>query len=92
MPKQNYCQITAAVLSTEQIPKRSLPMTRDELDALPLTVDLRTAARALGVSLSTAYAHGQRGTFPVEPIKVGNRYTFPTQKIRKLLCVDECAA
>lgn len=40
-------------------------LTRAELLALPVTVDVPTAARALGLGRSTAYELARRDEFPV---------------------------
>lgn len=60
-------------------------MTRDELDALGVTCDLQTAARALGLSKSAAYALAEKGKFPVPVIRWGSRYSVPTAGLRQLL-------
>lgn len=66
-------------------------MKPDELDALGVSTDLRTAARALGVSKSTAYAMANAGTFPVRVIRVGSRYVVPTSELRALLGLGNAA-
>lgn len=60
-------------------------MTREELDALGVSTDLRTAAEALGISKSAAYSLVERGEFPVEVIAWGSRYSVPTAGLRQLL-------
>ncbi|WP_299489908.1 helix-turn-helix domain-containing protein [uncultured Gordonia sp.] len=60
-------------------------MQPNELDALGVSTDLTTAARALGISKSTAYASARAGTFPVRVIRVGSRYVVPTADLRAAL-------
>lgn len=40
------------------------PLTFDQLYALPIVVDLMTAARALGIGRSKAYQLASAGSFP----------------------------
>jgi hypothetical protein len=49
-------------------------MSRTELLALPVSVDLATAARALGIGRTVAYELAKLGEFPVRLLKVGARY------------------
>lgn len=51
-----------------------MSMTRDEVLALPVTVDLLTTARALGIGRSMAYEMAHEGTYPVPLFNVGKRY------------------
>lgn len=60
-------------------------MTPDELAALGVSTDLVTAAKALGISKSTAYAAARNGTFPVRVIRVGARYVVPTADLKAAL-------
>lgn len=67
-------------------------MTPEEIDALGVTTDLQTAARALGISKSSAYSAARNGTFPCRVIRVGSRYVVPTAGLRALLGVTEGTA
>lgn len=49
-------------------------MSRAELLALPVSVDLPTAGRALGIGRSTAYELARRGDFPVPVLALGNKF------------------
>lgn len=60
-------------------------MTPDEVLALPVTVDLLTSAKALGISRSTAYDLAQRGQYPVRVYKVGNRYRVTRADLLEML-------
>jgi hypothetical protein len=50
------------------------PFTVEEVLALPVTVDLMTTARALGISKTVAYHLARTGRYPVPLYKVGARY------------------
>lgn len=64
-------------------------MTRDELLALPVTVDVwPTGAEIFGMSRPTAYELARNGQFPVPVIKVGRRYRVSTAEIFKKLGID----
>ncbi|WP_082079748.1 DNA-binding protein [Williamsia herbipolensis] len=66
-------------------------MTPDEFAALGVSTDLRTAAAALGIATSTAYAAARSGSFPVRTIKVGSRYVVPTAELRSALGLGDAA-
>ena len=70
--------------------KRALPnaMTLAELLALPLMVDVSTAARALGLSRSTAYELARRGEFPCRVLHVGSCYRVPTAELLRVLGIN----
>lgn len=63
-------------------------MPREELLALPVTIDLVTAARALGMGRSKAYELERRGEFPVPVLSLGNRKRVVTEHLLTLLGVD----
>lgn len=60
-------------------------MTRAELLALPVVVDLVTAARALGIGRTRAFELARRGEFPVKVLRVGATYRVPTAPLLELL-------
>lgn len=66
-------------------------MKPQELDALGVSTDLQTAARALGISKSSAYALASRDEFPTRVIKVGGRYVIPVAELRALLGLGSAA-
>jgi hypothetical protein len=49
--------------------KQRQPMTMDELLALPVSVGIRDAARALGIGQSTAYEQAATGMLAGVPVK-----------------------
>jgi excisionase family DNA binding protein len=62
-------------------------LTRAELLALPVTVDVATAARALGLGRSTGYELVRRGKFPCRVLQVGSSYRVPTEELLRILGV-----
>jgi hypothetical protein len=64
-----------------------MPLTFEELNALPTAVDLMTAARALGIGRTKAYQLAKAGKFPCRIIRVGNGYHVPTAELLKTLGV-----
>lgn len=59
--------------------------TPEAVAALPVTVDLMTAASVIGIGRSGAYDLAGRGEFPVPVLKVGTRYRVVTAHLRDLL-------
>lgn len=60
-------------------------ITLDEIRSWPVTVDVPTAGRAIGISRSYSYALAERGEFPCRVLRVGSRYRVPTAGIVALL-------
>lgn len=65
------------------------PLGFAEAFDLPLSVDLRTAARAFGVCPGTAYKLIRRGTFPCPVLRVGGQYRIPTAYLLRALGIEE---
>ena len=63
------------------------PLTFEQLNALPTTTDLITAARALRIGRTKAYELAKAGEFPVRIIRVGAGYHVPTSELLKVLGV-----
>jgi predicted DNA-binding transcriptional regulator AlpA len=63
-------------------------MSSDELRALPATVTIRTAARALGCGRTLAYDLVRRGEFPCPVLRLGSRYSVPTAGLLAVLGVQ----
>ncbi|NBH07738.1 helix-turn-helix domain-containing protein [Amycolatopsis sp. SID8362] len=61
------------------------PMTLSEVAALPAVVDLMTAARALRIKRTTAYALARGGSFPCPVLRVGGAYRVPTAGLLRVL-------
>lgn len=59
--------------------------TLDEIRDWPATVDVRTAAKALGIATSTAYEWIRLGEFPVALVSVRHRHRVITAGLVNLL-------
>ncbi|MFJ4684746.1 DNA-binding protein [Streptomyces sp. NPDC088789] len=64
-------------------------MTLDELLALPPTVNVTTAARALGIGVHKAYNLIKEGTFPVQTLPLGSTVRVPTAALWRVLGVTQ---
>jgi hypothetical protein len=62
-------------------------MTLDELLALPPTVNVTTAARALGIGVHKAYNLIKVGSFPVQTLSLGSTVRVPTAALWRVLGV-----
>jgi hypothetical protein len=62
------------------------PVTLAQLRA-SATVDLMTAARALGLGRTKAYELARRDEFPCRVIRIGDTYRIPTAGLLELLGV-----
>ncbi len=60
-------------------------LTVADLSNLPPTVDLMTAARALGIGRTKAYELARRGEFPCRIIRIGDLYRVVTADLTRLL-------
>jgi excisionase family DNA binding protein len=63
-------------------------LTRTELLALPVVIDITTAARALGLGRSTAYELARRGEFPCRVLRIGSSYRVPTADLLRVLGIE----
>ena len=63
-------------------------MTLSELLTMPVTVNIATAARALGLGRSTGYELARRGEFPCRVLRVGSSYRVPTAELLRLLGIE----
>lgn len=59
-----------------------------EMFDLPVSVDLRTAARALGIGSTTAYRLIRDSEFPCPVLRVGRRYVIPTTELMRTLGIE----
>jgi Helix-turn-helix domain len=69
----------------------SVPLTISEALALPAVVDPLTAARALGLGRTTAYALARDGAFPCRIVRVGAVYRVPTAELLAVLGLEPTA-
>lgn len=60
-------------------------MTEDELFALPVTFDLATAARALGIGRTKAHELARAGEFPVSVLRIGRHYKVRRAELLRAL-------
>jgi hypothetical protein len=60
-------------------------MTLEEVLALPATVNVVTAARALGIGHNKAYDLIKAGTFPVRTLTMGGTVRIPTAALWEAL-------
>ncbi|MCQ8773319.1 helix-turn-helix transcriptional regulator [Streptomyces telluris] len=65
------------------------PLTFREIFNLPVSVDLKTAARAFGMCRGTAYRLIALGTFPCETVRVGGRHRVLTVELLRALGIEE---
>ena len=63
------------------------PVTISQLRS-SATVDLMTAARALGLGRTKAYELARRDEFPCRVIRIGDTYRIPTPGLLELLGVS----
>lgn len=64
-------------------------MSFGEAFDLPLVVDLRTAARALGLCPATAYKLVHQDSFPCRFLRLGWQYRVPTADLLRALGIEE---
>ncbi|MET9698206.1 helix-turn-helix domain-containing protein [Streptomyces sp. NPDC006529] len=64
-------------------------LTFAEAFGLPLSVDLRTAARAFGLCMGTAYKLVHGGGFPCAVVRVGRKFRVPTADLLRSLGIEE---
>ena len=67
-------------------------MTPSEVLALPVVVDVPTAARALGMGSTLAYDLAKKGRFPCPVLKVGRLYKVPRAGLLAVLGLEEVSA
>ncbi|WP_327419225.1 helix-turn-helix domain-containing protein [Streptomyces sp. NBC_01233] len=63
-------------------------MTLEELLALPPTVNVSTAARALGIGVHKAYSLIRSGDFPVKTLPLGGTTRVPAAALWRVLGVE----
>ena len=68
------------------------PMSMQELLALPVAVDLRTAARALGITANRAYELVRTGAFPCPVKRYGREWRVSRASIFRELDLDPLMA
>lgn len=69
----------------EAMAEQARGMTREELLALPVAVDLDTGNRALGLGRSKGYELAKRGEYPCKVLRLGKAYRVVTADLLSLL-------
>jgi hypothetical protein len=64
------------------------PLSLDEVQALPATMDLMTAARVLGLGRTKAYELARSGEFPCRLLRFDDTYRVPTAELFKILGLE----
>jgi hypothetical protein len=67
---------------------RSPQMTEAELRALPVSVDLVTAGRALRIGREQAYQLARTGEFPCPILRFGSRWVVPRAGLFAVLGIE----
>ncbi|MEU6567861.1 helix-turn-helix domain-containing protein [Streptomyces parvulus] len=70
-------------------PRSGASLSFAEAFDLPLVVDLRTAAQALGLCPATAYKLIHQGGFPCRFLRLGWQYRIPTADLLRALGIEE---
>ncbi|MFJ3636205.1 hypothetical protein ACQKM2_10565 [Streptomyces sp. NPDC004126] len=60
-------------------------MSREEVLALPVAIDLDTSNRALGLGRSKGYELAKRGEYPCKVLRLGKAYRVVTADLVNLL-------
>jgi excisionase family DNA binding protein len=66
-------------------------MTEDEVRALPVVVDLPTAARVLGLGRNTAYELVRSGAWPTPLLRFGRLIKVPRSSLLELVGIRTTA-
>ncbi len=68
-----------------EVADRPKGMAREELLALPVSIDLETSNRALGLGRSKGYELAKRGQYPCKVLRLGKAYRVVTADLLDLL-------
>ena len=69
----------------DEVAGRPKGMAREELLALPVSIDLDTSNRALGLGRSKGYELAKRGQYPCKVLRLGKAYRVVTADLLNLL-------
>jgi len=69
-----------------------LMMTMEELQTLPVSVDLVTAGRAFGIGRTKAFELAKQDKFPCRVLRVGEKYRVPRSALLEALGIESAAA
>jgi hypothetical protein len=73
-------------------PNKTYSMSVQELQALDVTVDIRTAGRAFGLAPSTSQAKAASGDFPVKVLRYAREYRVLRADLLRALGMTDDAA
>lgn len=65
--------------------RASISMSRAELDALPVSFDLPTAGRALGLGRTKSYELARAGEFPCRVLPLGRQFRVTKAELFRVL-------
>lgn len=68
------------------------PMSTEEILALPASVDLVTAGRALNIGRTLTYDLARRGELPVPTLRLGNALRVRRSDILAALAIEDSQA
>jgi hypothetical protein len=68
-----------------------IEMTEDELLALPVSVPLVTAGRALLMGRTKSHEMARKGEFPCRVLKLGGTYVVPKAELLRVLGIEATA-
>lgn len=74
-----------AAPKTRRAPRQAEPVTADDLRKWPAAIDLKTAARALGIGMTKAYELAGADEFPVRLLRLGGTYRVSTADLCEFL-------
>jgi predicted DNA-binding transcriptional regulator AlpA len=69
-----------------------MPMTADQVRALPAVIDLTTAAQVLGVGRSSAYELVRLGEWPTPVLRIGRLIRVPSAPLLALVGLEAAPA
>ena len=69
----------------QEVGNMNCGMSLEELQALPVSVDLATAGRAFGIGRTKAHELARGGKFPCQVLRVGAKYRVPRAAIFEAL-------
>lgn len=70
------------------MPRKPHEMTQEELDGLPVAVDLDTAGRAFGLGRTKSHELARAGEFPCKVLRLGHRYRVLKVDLFRALGLD----
>ena len=72
-------------MSANDAAPASTGLRLSDLQALPPTIDVETAAAILGIGRTLAYQLAKQDRFPCRVLRIGRRYLVPTAELVRLL-------